>query len=102
MLLSFAIVFEVFATMLLPVSQNFTRLIPSFIMLISYGISFYFLSIVSQQLPLALIYASWAGMGIFLVTVLSYFLYKQVLNWQIILGLCFIIVGICLIHLFKR
>ena len=58
-----AIVFEVVGTMLLPASNNFTKPLPSFVLLLSYGISFYFLSIVSQKLPLSVVYASWAGLG---------------------------------------
>ena len=65
-----AIVFEVVGTMLLPASNNFTKPLPSFVLLLSYGISFYFLSIVSQKLPLSVVYASWAGLGVFSVAIL--------------------------------
>ena len=58
-----AILFEVCGTMLLPVSQNFTKIFPTTILLISYGLSFYMLAIVSQKLPLSVVYASWSGIG---------------------------------------
>ena len=90
-ILFFAIAFEVLGTMLLPASQNFTKLFPTSILLASYGASFYFLALVSQKLPLAIIYASWAGLGVFSVAILSYFFYKQTLNWQTIIGLFLII-----------
>ena len=61
-----AILFEVIGTMLLPVSQNFTKIMPTAVLLISYGLSFYMLAIVSQKLPLSLVYASWSGIGMFL------------------------------------
>ena len=81
-----AIAFEVLGTMLLPVSQNFSKPFPSSILLISYGVSFYLLALLSQKLPLAIIYASWAGLGVFSVALLSYVFYKQTLNWQTIVG----------------
>ena len=100
-ILFFAILFEVLGTMLLPASQNFTKLLPTSILLVSYGASFYFLALVSQKLPLAIIYASWAGLGVFSVAILSYFLYKQTLNWQTITGLFLIIIGVTVVNLYK-
>lgn len=96
-----AIVFEVIGTMLLPASNNFTKTFPSFVLLLSYGISFYFLSIVSQKLPLSVVYASWAGLGVFSVAILSYFFYKQALNWQTIFGLFLIVIGVTIVNIYK-
>ena len=96
-----AILFEVCGTMLLPVSQNFTTIFPTTTLLISYGLSFYMLAIVSQKLPLSVVYASWSGIGIFSIAILSYIFYKQSLNWQTILGLFIIVVGVTLVNIYK-
>ena len=96
-----AIIFEVMGTMLLPVSQNFTKLLPSSILLFSYGISFYFLAIVTQKLPLSVVYATWSGMGVFTVALLSYIFYKQTLSWQSIVGLFLIVVGVTIVNIYK-
>ena len=96
-----AIIFEVIGTMLLPVSQNFTKLLPSSILLFSYGISFYFLAIVTQKLPLSVVYATWSGMGVFTVALLSYIFYKQTLSWQSIVGLFLIVVGVTIVNIYK-
>ncbi len=96
-----AILFEVCGTMFLPVSQNFTKIFPTIILLISYGLSFYMLAIVSQKLPLSVVYASWSGIGIFSIAILSYIFYKQSLNWQTILGLFIIVVGVTLVNIYK-
>ena len=101
LILFIAIAFEVFGTMLLPASQNFTKIYPSLLLLISYGISIYLLSFLSQKLSLAIIYSSWAGMGVFFIALLSFYIYKQVLNWQIILGLFLIVSGVILVNIFK-
>ena len=94
-----AIAFEVIGTMLLPVSQNFTKVIPTSILLMSYGISFYFLAVVSQKLPLSVVYASWSGIGIFSIAILSYIFYKQSLNWQTLSGLFLIVIDVTLVNL---
>ena len=96
-----AILFEVCGTMLLPISQNFTKIFPTIALLLSYGISFYMLAIVSQKLPLSIVYASWSGVGIFTIAILSYIFYKQSLNWQTILGLFIIVVGVTLVNIYK-
>tara|TARA_B100000886_G_scaffold9785_1_gene6285 strand:- start:56 stop:382 length:327 start_codon:yes stop_codon:yes gene_type:complete len=100
-ILFLAIIFEVMGTMLLPVSQNFTKLLPSSILLFSYGISFYFLAVVTQKLPLSIVYATWSGMGVFTVALLSYIFYKQTLNWQSIVGLFLIVVGVTIVNIYK-
>ena len=96
-----AIAFEVLGTMLLPISQNFTKLFPSIVLLISYGVSFYLLAFLSQKLPLAIIYASWAGLGVFSVALLSYIFYKQALNWQTVIGLFLIVIGVTIVNIYK-
>ncbi|MBH68370.1 MAG: QacE family quaternary ammonium compound efflux SMR transporter [Rhodospirillaceae bacterium] len=97
-----AIAFEVLGTMLLPASQNFTKIIPSTVLIISYVVSFYLLALLSQKLPLAILYASWAGLGVFSVALLSYIFYKQTLNWQTIIGLFLIVVGVTLVNLYRE
>ena len=96
-----AIAFEVLGTMLLPASQNFSKLLPTTILLFSYGLSFYLLALLSQKLPLAIIYASWAGLGVFSVALLSAIFYKQTLNWQTISGLFLIVIGVTIVNIYR-
>ena len=95
-----AIIFEVIGTMLLPASQNFARPIPTSILLFSYVVS-YLLAIVSQKLPLSIVYASWSGIGVFTIALLSYIFYKQTLNWQSIAGLFLIVIGVTIVNIYK-
>ena len=97
-----AIGFEVLGTMLLPATQNFTKLFPSSISVLSYGLSIYLLALLSQKLPLAIIYSSWAGLGVFSVALLSYIFYKQTLSWQTIVGLFLIVIGVTIVNLYKK
>ena len=96
-----AIIFEVVGTMLLPASQNFARPIPTSILLLSYCASFYLLAIVTQELPLSIVYASWSGIGVFSIALLSYIFYQQTLNWQSVVGLFLIVIGVTIVNIYK-
>ena len=93
-----AIFCEVAGTMLLPVSQNFTKLIPTALLTVLYLTAFYLLTYVVNKLPIAIVYATWSGLGIFTIAILGYMFFKQTLNWQTILGLFFIIIGVILVN----
>ena len=99
--LSLAIILEVCGTMLLPVSQNFTKIVPTVALVAAYVCSFYFLTFALKAIPIAVVYASWAGLGVFLIAVLSKFFFDQTLSWQVILGLILIILGVILVNTFS-
>lgn len=95
-----AILCEVAGTMLLPVSQNFTRLIPTTLLIIFYFSAFYLLTFVINKLPIAIVYATWSGLGIFTIAILGYIFFKQTLAWQAIFGLFLIVIGVVLVNSF--
>ena len=101
LLLFVAIGLEVLGTMLLPATQSFTKLLPSSVSAVSYMLSVSLLAVLAQKLPLAVIYSSWAGLGVFSVALLSYIFYKQALNWQTIAGLFLIVLGVTIVNMFK-
>ena len=93
-----AIFCEVAGTMLLPVSKNFTKLIPTLSLAIFYLVAFYLLTFVVNKLPIAIVYATWSGLGIFTIALLGYIFFKQTLSWQAILGLFLIVIGVILVN----
>ncbi len=95
-----AIFCEVAGTMLLPISQNFTKLIPTTLLTIFYLTAFYLLTFVVNKLPIAIVYASWSGLGIFSIAILGYIFFDQSLTWQSISGLFLIIIGVVLVNIF--
>ena len=97
-----AIFCEVIGTMLLPLSENFSKPLPSFALIVAYILAFYFLTFALESIPIAIVYATWAGLGVFLISILSYIIYNQTLQWQSLLGLSFIVVGVILVHSFAR
>ena len=96
-----AIFFEVAGTMLLPITQNFTKLIPTTALSIFYLSAFYLLTFVVNKLPISIVYATWSGLGGFTVAILGYIFYKQTLSWQAILGLFLIVIGVALVNIFS-
>ena len=95
-----AILCEVSGTMLLPVTQNFTKIIPTIILAVLYMLSFYLVTFVIDKLPIAIVYATWSGLGVFTIALLGYFFLKQSLAWQAILGLFLIVIGVVLVNIF--
>ena len=88
--------------MLLPVSQNFTKLIPTTLLTIFYLTAFYLLTFVVNKLPIAVVYATWSGLGIFTIAILGYFFFKQSLSWQAVLGLFLIVIGVILVNTYSQ
>ena len=97
-----AVICEVAGTMLLPVTQNFSKLLPSSILAICYMSAFYLLTFVVNKIPIAIVYATWSGLGIFSIAILGYIFYKQTLNWQTICGLFLIVIGVTIVNIYKN
>ena len=97
-----AVISEVIGTMLLPVSENFTKPIPTIGLTIDYILAFYFLTFALKSIPIAIVYATWAGLGVFLISILGYFIYEQALQWQSILGLILIVFGVAIVNTFAQ
>jgi small multidrug resistance pump len=95
-----AVFCEVAGTMLLPVSQNFTKLIPTAALAFFYLCAFYLLTFVVNKLPSAIVYATWSGLGIFTIAIMGYIFFKQILAWQAVFGLFLIVVGVILVNSF--
>tara|TARA_Y200000002_G_C22598217_1_gene628334 strand:+ start:393 stop:794 length:402 start_codon:yes stop_codon:yes gene_type:complete len=99
--LFFAIIFEVTGTLLLPISKNFTKPVPSIIIIGLYIFSTYLMTFTLDYFPIGIVYAIWSAMGIAIVAIVSYFVYSQALQWQAIFGLILVITGVILLNLFS-
>ncbi len=98
--LTIAIITEVLATSALKESQGFSRLVPSLVV-VGYGASFYFLSLVLQSIPIGVAYALWAGLGIVLITLVGAVVFGQKMDLAAILGIALIISGVVVLRLFS-
>ena len=99
--LAIAIIAEVIATSSLKASEEFTKIIPSALVVIGYGVAFYSLSVVLKTIPIGIAYAIWAGLGIVLITISGMILFNQTPDAPAIIGMTLIILGVVIIHLYS-
>ncbi|MBV6647481.1 MAG: multidrug efflux SMR transporter [Cyclobacteriaceae bacterium] len=97
-----AIVGEMIATSSLKESAGFTKLLPSIITVIGYGVTFYFLSLALKQIPIGIAYAVWAGVGILLVAIVGYFRFHQKLDGAALIGMSLIVCGVVIMQVFSK
>jgi len=100
--LTIAIIAEVIATSALKASDEFTKIIPIIIIIVGYGLAFYFMTLVLRTLPIGITYAIWSGLGIVLVTIMGVILYKQIPDTSAIIGMGLIITGVVVINIFSK
>jgi small multidrug resistance pump len=96
-----AILLEVAGTLMLPMTNNFSKIVPTVFMAGLYAFSFYLLTFAIKTIPLPVVYATWSGVGVFLVALLSYIMQGDILRWPAILGLFFIVIGVMLVNLYS-
>lgn len=101
LILFLAIAAETIGTTALQASQQFTRLWPSTLVVIAYGISFWLLSLTLKTMPVGIVYAIWSGTGIVLIALIGLTVFGQRLDLPAILGMGLILSGILVIHLFS-
>ena len=99
--LGLAILTEIVATSMLKASEEFTKLVPSVIVLIGYGISFYFMSLSLRTFPIGITYAVWSGIGIVALAIVGAVFYKEIPDLPAIIGMGLIAAGVIVIHLFS-
>lgn len=100
--LSIAILAEVVATSALKASEEFTKLGPSILVVMGYGVAFYFLSLVLKTIPVGIAYAIWAGLGIVLIAITGAVLFKQIPDMPAIIGMVLIVSGVVVINVFSK
>lgn len=98
----FAVLSEVIGTTALKLSDGFTKLIPSIVVLVGYGLSFYLLSLSLKVLPIGMAYAMWSGIGIVLTVIAGIVLWREPMDWARGIGIFLIMLGIVIINLFSR
>ncbi|MET0093058.1 MAG: SMR family transporter [Sedimenticola sp.] len=100
--LAIAIVAEVGATSALKASEEFTRLVPTVIVIVGYSVAFYLLTLVFRSIPVGVTYAIWSGLGIVLVALISMFLFNQVPDLPAVIGMGLIVSGVIVINIFSK
>ena len=97
-----AVMAETIGTTALQASQQFTKPLPSLIVVLGYGFAFYFMSLTLKFMPVGLVYAIWSGLGILFIAIIGFVVFGQKLDLPAIAGMGLILSGIVVIHLFSN
>lgn len=97
-----AIVAEVLATSALKISAEFTKLLPSVVVVAGYLVAFYFLSLTLRTMPVAIVYALWSGIGILLISLVGWLFLKQNLDIAALIGISLITSGVLVLNVFSK
>ena len=97
-----AVLAETIGTTALQASQQFSRPLPSVIVVVAYGAAFYLLAVALKTFPVGIAYAMWSGMGIVFIAIIGFAVFGQQLDWPAILGIALIMAGILVINLFSN
>jgi small multidrug resistance pump len=98
-LLGAAIATEVAGTLALRASDGLSRLVPSIIVVVGYLASFAFLALVLKSLPVGIVYAIWAAVGIALVATLGKVMFGDPVPPLAIGGIVLIVGGVALVSM---
>lgn len=97
-----AIVAEVTATTFLKSSEGFTRLWPSLITAIGYGVAFYCLSLALRTMSTGVAYAIWSGVGVVLIALMAWLVHGQKLDGPALIGMGLIVSGVLVLNLWSK
>src|SRR6516165_6377660 len=100
--LAIAIIGEVVATSALKASESFTKPLPSLLVMVGYGVAFYFLSVCLESMSVGVVYAMWSGLGVVLVTAAAAILYQQVPDVWAAVGMALIVAGVLVLNLLSK
>ncbi|SEB59342.1 DMT family transporter [Terriglobus roseus] len=100
--LTTAILAETSATTALKASHGFTRVWPTVTVVLGYAIAFYCMTIALRTLPVGVVYAIWSGVGIVLISLLGWFVYREHLDAPAIAGIALICTGVFVIQMFSH
>ncbi|MBI1492292.1 QacE family quaternary ammonium compound efflux SMR transporter [Rhodobacteraceae bacterium MYP1-1] len=97
-----AVIAETIGTASMQASQQFTKPLPSLVVVVSYAVSFYLLSLTLKFMPVGVVYALWSGLGIVLIALIGLAVFGQKLDLPAVIGLGLIIAGVLVINLFSH
>jgi small multidrug resistance pump len=94
-----AIVSEVAGTANMKLSEGFTKLIPSVLIFVFYGISFTFLTLALKRIDVSIAYAIWSGLGTALIVIIGFLFFKEPVTIIKVVSIGLIVVGVVGLHL---
>lgn len=95
-----AVISEIIGSGTLKATNGFTNPAPSCLCLLMYALCLFFLSKALQTIDLGVAYATWCGVGVLAVTLISVLIYKEQLTIYGVIGICLVIVGCVILNMF--
>ncbi|GAA3586623.1 MULTISPECIES: SMR family transporter [Marinobacter] len=101
-LLIAAIGAEVVATSALKASDGFSRLWPSVLVVVGYGLAFYLLALTLRSIPVGVAYAIWSGVGVVAIALIGWLVFGQKLDAPAVIGMGLIVAGVLVMNGMSR
>ncbi|MEJ6483470.1 multidrug efflux SMR transporter [Nostoc punctiforme UO1] len=89
-----AILFEVSGTTCMKLSEGFTKLVPSVLIFVFYGLCFSFLTLALKRLEVSVAYSVWAGLGTVLIAIIGIIWFRESATFIKVLSIALIIMGV--------
>ncbi|WP_342554135.1 multidrug efflux SMR transporter [Paenibacillus sp. FSL R7-0652] len=96
-----AIIFEVAGTTSMKLSNGFTKLIPSILLIVFYLGSLSFLTLTLKKIDVSVAYAVWSGMGIVFISCIGLLYFNERFSLVKFIAIVLIIVGVVTLNLTK-
>ncbi|PAF42265.1 multidrug efflux SMR transporter [Helicobacter sp. 11S03491-1] len=93
-LLMLAVIFEAMAALSLKISTNTQNHIYTLLYGVCFAISLGMFYLASKGIPLSIGYAIWAGLGLSIVSLIGFIIFKEEINFAKIIFLFMIIIGV--------
>lgn len=100
--LALAIIFETMGTTCLKLSDGFSRLMPSLLILPTYVISFALLALAVKIVPISVAYAVWSAAGTAIIAGVGVLYFGEPLTALKVFFLALIVIGVVGLHLSER
>ncbi|MDZ8226020.1 MULTISPECIES: multidrug efflux SMR transporter [unclassified Nostoc] len=89
-----AILFEVSGTTCMKLSQGFTKIVPSILIVVFYGLCFTFLTLALKKLEVSVAYSVWAGLGTILIAIIGIIWFRESATLIKLISIGLIIMGV--------
>ncbi|MEH2377918.1 MAG: multidrug efflux SMR transporter [Nostoc sp.] len=89
-----AILFEVSGTTCMKLSQGFTKIVPSVLIFVFYGLCFSFLTLALKRLEVSVAYSVWAGLGTILIAIIGIIWFRESATLIKLMSIALIIMGV--------
>jgi small multidrug resistance pump len=89
-----AIVLEIAGTVSMKLSHGFTRMLPSVLLFVLYGLSFGLMTVAVKKVDMSVSYAIWSGVGTATIALIGVFAFRESLSFVQVISIVLIIAGV--------